>query len=635
MTDRTILAVTGADRAAFLQDLVTNDVAGLERGLVYAALLSAQGKYLADFLMVPAPDAILLDVAEGAANALIRRLTMYRLRRDVAVARADLSVTIGGEGHPDPRHPALPRRLYGPASGGRVSDALRIEHVIPETGIELVADETYILEAGFERLNGVDFRKGCYVGQEVTARMKHKTELRKGPRPRRDRRRRPAGHLHRDRGWPRRRNAVHAGRGARPRPSALRPRDRPPRGWRRDDHRLGALGVFHSLGVHDDALVLADEGRDHDAHAVVEHRRLEAVRRRLALHDGLGLDDLARYLLRQLRAEGLGLVVLDLDGHPVLQEGTAIAEDVGRQLDLLEALLIHEDEHAVALVEELLVLLFQAHALDLVGAAEPLVELAAISQVLQLHLREGTSLAGLHVIDLHGRPEAAIVLERVSGTDFVSVDLGHERGPIRVVRGLRSPISAAPKRFNRCGCGSSDLGSCTMRIPALRYGHRRIAAIVPQGPNFGMARAYGGAGEPSGADATFPNDASRPASRRRHNKNNMRTHHMADFVDGTAYNHEQGNRARKLFAAVVLAALDDAIADDKKYGNGPEQIARWARSRDGREVLSCAGIDPNERVVNGLMEFVGKGVRTSVALSREESERRAIAAAQEAEAEAA
>ena len=81
---------------------------------------------------------------------------------------------------------------------------------------------------------------------------------------------------------------------------------------------------------------------------------------------------------------------------------------------------------------------------------------------------------------------------------------------------------------------------------------------------------------------------------------------MKDFVDASAFNTEQGNRARKLFAAVVLAALDDAIADDRKYGNGPEQIARWARSRDGREVLSCAGIDPNERVVSGLMEFVAK-----------------------------
>ncbi|MBL9060030.1 MAG: elongation factor P [Mangrovicoccus sp.] len=106
---------------------------------------------------------------------------------------------------------------------------------------------------------------------------------------------------------------------------------------------------------------------------------------------------------------------------------------------------------------------------------------------------------------------------------------------------------------------------------------------------------------------------------------------MGEYVDATAFNYEQGSRARKLFAAVVLAALDDAIADDKKYGNGPEQIARWARSRDGREVLTCAGVDPNERVVQGLMEFVGRGVRTSVALSREESERRNA----EIEAEAA
>jgi hypothetical protein len=72
---------------------------------------------------------------------------------------------------------------------------------------------------------------------------------------------------------------------------------------------------------------------------------------------------------------------------------------------------------------------------------------------------------------------------------------------------------------------------------------------------------------------------------------------------------------RKLWSAVVLAALDDAIADDKKYGNGADKIARWARSRDGREVLSCAGIDPNERVVKGLMEFVSKGVRTTGSLT--------------------
>ena len=118
----------------------------------------------------------------------------------------------------------------------------------------------------------------------------------------------------------------------------------------------------------------------------------------------------------------------------------------------------------------------------------------------------------------------------------------------------------------------------------------------------------------------------------RKDKSKNKDRRMFDSIDSTAFNFEQGQRARKLFAAVVLAALDDAIADDKKYGNGPDQIARWARSRDGREVLSCAGIDPNERVVTGLMDFVSKGVRTSVALSREESERRH--AAEEAEAEA-
>jgi hypothetical protein len=94
-----------------------------------------------------------------------------------------------------------------------------------------------------------------------------------------------------------------------------------------------------------------------------------------------------------------------------------------------------------------------------------------------------------------------------------------------------------------------------------------------------------------------------------------------DYVDEVAFTNDQGARAQKLFAAVVLAALDDAIADDKKYGNGAEVIARWARSRDGREVLMCAGIDPNERTVKGMMDFVRRGVRTSVALSREESER--------------
>lgn len=188
MNDRTLLRLTGADRLAFLQGLVTNDLKNLDTGLVYAALLSPQGKYLADFFLAAEPEAILLDVKSGLAEALLRRLSLYRLRADVAITPTTLHVQRGLGPMPpgafaDPRHPALGWRLYSAEKDPQQPidwDAIRVAHAIPETGIELIADETYILEAGFERLHGVDFRKGCYVGQEVTARMKHKADLRKG-----------------------------------------------------------------------------------------------------------------------------------------------------------------------------------------------------------------------------------------------------------------------------------------------------------------------------------------------------------------------------------------------------------------------------------------------------------------------
>ncbi|MCU0911276.1 MAG: folate-binding protein [Rhodobacteraceae bacterium] len=185
---RKLIAVTGEDREGFLQGLVTNDVARAKAGLAYAALLTPQGKYLADFFLLTQGEAILIDVAEGLAAPLVQRLSMYRLRSKVALAESPLHVTRGlgpaPEGAlPDPRHAALGWRHYSEAPGGEPAidwDAVRVAACIPESGIELVPDESYILECGFERLNGVDFRKGCYVGQEVTARMKHKTELRKG-----------------------------------------------------------------------------------------------------------------------------------------------------------------------------------------------------------------------------------------------------------------------------------------------------------------------------------------------------------------------------------------------------------------------------------------------------------------------
>lgn len=186
--NRTIHEIAGSDAATFLQGLVTNDIARLDQGLVYAALLTPQGKYIADFFLIQQGSAILLDAAAEQSSGLIQRLSLYKLRADVTIAPSELCVYRGTgpapQGAlPDPRHPDLGWRLYGDKSGddGTDFDAIRVAHCIPESDIELTPD-TFILEAGFDRLNGVDFRKGCYVGQEVTARMKHKTELRKGLR---------------------------------------------------------------------------------------------------------------------------------------------------------------------------------------------------------------------------------------------------------------------------------------------------------------------------------------------------------------------------------------------------------------------------------------------------------------------
>ncbi|MEM6305746.1 MAG: folate-binding protein [Pseudomonadota bacterium] len=187
MSDRRILRISGPDARDFLQGLVTNDVARLDQGLVYAALLTPQGKYMADFFLVPQADAILLDAPSAQGDMLVQRLSMYKLRAKVEIGETELHLHRGLEDAPedgfaDPRDPDLGWRAYRahPQQEDTVDwDALRVAHLVPESGVELTPD-TFILEAGFERLQGVDFRKGCYVGQEVTARMKHKTELQKG-----------------------------------------------------------------------------------------------------------------------------------------------------------------------------------------------------------------------------------------------------------------------------------------------------------------------------------------------------------------------------------------------------------------------------------------------------------------------
>lgn len=187
MSERTILRISGSDARKFLQNLVSNDVKKLDHGVVYTALLTPQGKYLVDFFLVPDGNDILVDVDTIQAGDLTKRLTMYKLRADVAIAATDITVSCGLGPVPagafvDPRHADMGWRYYGAPIETTQQidwDAQRVALGIPEFGAELTS-ESYILEMGFARLNGVDFRKGCYVGQEVTARMKHKTELRKG-----------------------------------------------------------------------------------------------------------------------------------------------------------------------------------------------------------------------------------------------------------------------------------------------------------------------------------------------------------------------------------------------------------------------------------------------------------------------
>ena len=186
MSERSVIAVSGSDRVSFLQGLVTNDVDRASGGSIYTALLTPQGKFIADFFVIGTADRLLLDVATSHGPFLMLRLTLFKLRVAVDIVETDIVVSRGtgpvpDNAYPDPRHAELGWRHYGDMdiSDDTDWDALRVDLMIPETGIELTPD-TYVLEVGFEALNGVDFKKGCFVGQEIVARMMHKTELKKG-----------------------------------------------------------------------------------------------------------------------------------------------------------------------------------------------------------------------------------------------------------------------------------------------------------------------------------------------------------------------------------------------------------------------------------------------------------------------
>lgn len=174
----------GEDAAAFLQGLLTNDVTGaLPR---YAALLTAQGKALFDMIVWPGPDgALLLDCEAELAEELVKRLSLYRLRRKIAIARDDgLAIHWqgwqGDGGAADPRLPDLGQRWIAPAQEGEDSaDEAWLRHRlslgVPEGRAEL--GDVLWLETNAVELHGVDFNKGCYIGQENTARMNWRQKI--------------------------------------------------------------------------------------------------------------------------------------------------------------------------------------------------------------------------------------------------------------------------------------------------------------------------------------------------------------------------------------------------------------------------------------------------------------------------
>jgi folate-binding protein YgfZ len=191
LDDRALVSVSGPDWRRFLQGLISNDVESLSGGeLRFTALLTPQGKLLFDLFVLGRADGCLLDVRAAQRDALIQRLVMYRLRSKVEIAAGDGSVSAlwpGGGGlqapgwAPDPRLielgwrgiDAAPPADATPATADDY-DAHRLALGVPEPARDCAPDRTYPIEANFDLLRGIDFQKGCYVGQETTSRMKRR-----------------------------------------------------------------------------------------------------------------------------------------------------------------------------------------------------------------------------------------------------------------------------------------------------------------------------------------------------------------------------------------------------------------------------------------------------------------------------
>jgi folate-binding protein YgfZ len=190
LEDRAVIAISGPEAQSFLQGLVTNDVSNIGPSrLRYAALLTPQGKILFDFLIGEREETLFLDVATASRDALAKRLSMYRLRARVEVSpRDDLAVAWSQDAEApfirDPRHPGLGCRAIlaaaaaPEAQGAGRFEVLRLACSVPESR-DFGQDRMFALDSDLDELGGIAFDKGCYVGQELTARMKHRSTARK------------------------------------------------------------------------------------------------------------------------------------------------------------------------------------------------------------------------------------------------------------------------------------------------------------------------------------------------------------------------------------------------------------------------------------------------------------------------
>lgn len=186
LDSRAVIAVTGPDAKTFLNGLLSQEIETLAPGeLRFSGLLTPQGRLLYDLFVVAVGDGLLLDIAAEHRDAILARLTMYKLRAKVELATSDLKVYALFGFEPDavdgysadPRLPGLGWRFYGDTLHATATeddyDAHRLALGVPGPA-DWGTDRTYPIEADFDLLNGIDFKKGCFVGQETTSRMKRR-----------------------------------------------------------------------------------------------------------------------------------------------------------------------------------------------------------------------------------------------------------------------------------------------------------------------------------------------------------------------------------------------------------------------------------------------------------------------------